>query len=220
VKRPNPFWQQFTSFVEPMKLFGAINSLAQVLLKFTSPGVPDVYRGTEVWDLSLVDPDNRRPVDYDARQQALAELLKYEHEGGLATLLEDILKNMADGRAKLWTTLRTLRFRREHNELFRRGMYTPLLASNHFREHVVAFARQLDDKAVITAVPRFTYTLMSGGQRLPIGEDVWKEAALKVPEHVHALENVLTGETLKAEDGQVLCREIFAHFPVALLTTP
>jgi (1->4)-alpha-D-glucan 1-alpha-D-glucosylmutase len=219
-KRPNPFLQQFTSFVEPLKFFGAINSLAQVLLKITSPGVPDVYRGTELWDLSLVDPDNRRPVDYEVRQQALAELLKREHEGGIVPLLDDMLKNIADGHAKLWTTMRALRYRREHNELFRRGSYIPLFASNHLREHVVAFARQLADKTVITAVPRFAYTLMNGEPRFPLGHAVWKDAVLKIPEHVHTLENVLTGEKLTAVTGELLCREIFAQFPVALLTAP
>jgi (1->4)-alpha-D-glucan 1-alpha-D-glucosylmutase len=219
-KRPNPFFQQFASFVEPLKLFGAINSLAQVLLKITSPGVPDVYRGTEFWDLSLVDPDNRRPVDYDARQQALSELLRREHEGGIFSLLEDMLKSLQDGRTKLWTTMRALRFRRDHSDLFRRGNYIPLFASNHFREHVVAFARQLSGKSVIVAVPRFAYTLMNGEQRLPLGVEAWKDAVISVPDNIHGVENVMTGETLNAQHGQLLCREVFARFPVALLSTP
>lgn len=219
-KRPNPFWQQMSGFVELLKLFGAINSLAQVLLKLTSPGVPDIYRGTEFWDLSLVDPDNRRPIDYEARQQALAELLKREHEDGSFALVEDLLENIADARAKMWTTMRALRFRRDNTDLFRRGSYAPLFASDHFREHVVAFARQLGDKTAITAVPRFAYTLMNAEQRFPIGDDVWKDAVLKIPDHVHTLENVLTGEIVTASNGQLLCREVFARFPVALLATP
>jgi (1->4)-alpha-D-glucan 1-alpha-D-glucosylmutase len=170
-----------------------------------------------LWDFSLVDPDNRRPVDYDVRQKALSELLDRAHEGGTLSLLEDMLQNLEDGRAKLWTTLRALRFRRDHNEIFRRGNYTPLFAANHFREHVVAFARQLAGKAVIVAVPRFAYTLMNGEQRFPMGHEAWKDATLTVPENVHRLENVITGETLTVEHGQLLCREVFGSFPVALL---
>jgi len=215
----NLFLADFCAFNRRIVRFGLLNVLSQTLLKLTAPGVPDIYQGNELWDFSLVDPDNRRPVDYGARQQAVGELLKREHEGDLSSLLIDMLQNIGDGRAKLWTTMRALRFRREHNELFRRGTYTPVFASNHFREHVVAFARQLQEKTVITAVPRFTYTLMNGEQRFPLGEDVWKDAALKVPEHVHTLENVLTDATLHAKDGHVLCREVFARFPVALLTT-
>lgn len=219
-KRPNLFWQQFTSFVEPLKRFGALNSLAQVLLKITSPGVPDVYRGTELWDLSLVDPDNRRPVDYVTRQRDLAELLRREHEAGISPLLRDMLEDFRNGRAKLWTTMRALRFRREHNDLFRRGSYVPLFASAHFREHIVAFARQLGEKTAITAVPRFAYTLLNGEARFPLGQETWKNATIKVPDHVRSVENLLTGEMIKVEGGVLLCREVFAHFPVALLTTP
>jgi (1->4)-alpha-D-glucan 1-alpha-D-glucosylmutase len=216
-KRPNPFLLQFESFVEPLKFFGAINSLGQVLLKITSPGVPDVYRGTEFWDLSLVDPDNRREVDYDVRQKALSELLHHEHEGGVFSLLEDMLRNISDGRAKLWTTMRALRFRRENNEIFRRGNYTPVFAANHFREHVVAFARQLNGKTVIAAIPRFACTLMNGERRFPLGANVWQDGFVEVPEKINRLENVMTGEILTAENGLLLCREVFASFPVALL---
>jgi (1->4)-alpha-D-glucan 1-alpha-D-glucosylmutase len=203
--------------LKPVQFFGAINSLAQVLLKITSPGVPDVYRGNEFWDFSLVDPDNRRPVDYDVRQRALSELLRREHERGMFSLLEDMLQNMEDGRLKLWTTMRALRFRREHNEIFRRGNYMPLFASNHFREHVVAFMRQLGNKIMIVAVPRFAYTLMNGESRFPMGPEVWKDAMLTVPESVHEVENVMTGEKLTIDNGQLLCREVFRSFPVALL---
>ena len=219
LKRPNPFLQQFEAFVKPMQFFGVVNSLAQVLLKITSPGVPDLYRGTEFWDFSLVDPDNRRPVDYDARQKALSELLRREHEGGISSLVEDMLQHLEDGRLKMWTTLRALRLRREHNEIFRRGTYTPLFASSQFREHVVAFARQLNGKTVIAAVPRFAYTLLNGEQRFPVGPDVWTDASLAVPENVRQMENVMTGETLTADHGQLLCREVFRSFPVALMTS-
>jgi (1->4)-alpha-D-glucan 1-alpha-D-glucosylmutase len=218
-KRQNPFLHQFEGFLKPLQFFGAVNGLAQALLKITSPGVPDVYRGTEFWDFSLVDPDNRRPVDYDTRQKALSELLRHEHEGGVHPLLQDLLKNFVDGRVKLWTTLRALRFRRDHNEIFRRGSYIPLFASNHFREHVVAFARQLVGKTVIVAVPRFAYTLLDGEQRFPIGPEVWKDARLTVPENVSELQNVMTGETLSAENGQLSCGEVFGSFPVALLAS-
>ncbi len=217
-KRPNPFLQQLEKFMQPVKFFGALNSLAQVLLKLTSPGVPDVYRGTEFWDFSLVDPDNRRPVDYDGRQQALRELLANHDD--LGSLCADMLANLHDSRAKMWTTARALRFRREHDELFRRGSYTSLYASGELREHVVSFARQLGSKSLIVAVPRFLHTLMKGEMRAPLGVEVWHDATIRLPEQVEGgFVNVMTGERICAHDGQLLCREVFGHFAVGLLAS-
>ncbi|HXO94798.1 MAG TPA: malto-oligosyltrehalose synthase, partial [Candidatus Acidoferrum sp.] len=114
-----------------LKVFGAVNSLAQLVLKVTSPGVPDFYQGSEMWDLSLVDPDNRRPVDYALRTHALDEMLRVADIGGELALCREMTDTLEDGRIKLWTTHRALATRAELPEVFRRGEYLPLTANGN-----------------------------------------------------------------------------------------
>jgi (1->4)-alpha-D-glucan 1-alpha-D-glucosylmutase len=219
-KKQNAFLQRMEKFLPPVMFFGSINGLAQVLLKITSPGVPDVYRGCEFWDFSLVDPDNRRPVDYETRQQALAELLSYDDRAKANGFFGNLLENFQDSRVKLFTTVRALRFRRDNPELFRHSEYIPLFVNGPLREHLVAFARRREGRVAITVVPRFSYTLMKGEMRAPLGEEAWQDAELEVPEGTgNQLTNVLTGERVEVRNGRILCREVFSNFPLALLTT-
>jgi len=216
--RRNFFRQEIERFLPPIMFFGAINSLAQTLLKLTVPGMPDLYQGNEVWDFSLVDPDNRRPVDYASRKRSLEALdAAAANAGNLLPLAGDLLANWRDGGVKLWTTIRALRFRREHRELFQFGSYMPLMATTGKAEHVVAFAREYKGEAAVVAVPRLAYTLMRGQMTPPLGE-VWGATDLALPWGCDELGNVFTGEKLAAAaDHTLLCREIFAHFPIALL---
>jgi (1->4)-alpha-D-glucan 1-alpha-D-glucosylmutase len=217
-KRPNHFLLQLQQFMPRIFFFGAINGLAQVLLKAASPGVPDIYRGCESWDFSLVDPDNRRPVDYAVRQRTLGELLKQAADDDIVQLCEDMIRNLNDGRAKMWATMKSLRFRREHPDLFGGGSeYLPLLADRDSREHLIAFARRSGTKFATALAPRFAYTLMKGSIAAPLG-NAWGNSELQLPEDSPSeFQNVLTGELVNAHDGRLLCREVFAHFPVALL---
>ena len=137
----NRFLADFRSLHATVAHFGAFNALSQTLLKLTSPGVPDIYQGSEIWDFSLVDPDNRRPVDYDLRAWWLGELVN--PPGSRADLARALVDSKADGRIKLYLTHRALRFRRDHAELFRAGSYVPLEATGDAGEHIVAFARAL-----------------------------------------------------------------------------
>jgi (1->4)-alpha-D-glucan 1-alpha-D-glucosylmutase len=218
--RQNSFLQQIQAFVRPVAFFGAMNSLAQRLLMITSPGNPDIYQGTELWDFSLVDPDNRRPVDYSIRQRLLTELDRRAEAGDLLSLCAELLQDFHDGRIKLWTTMQALRFRRDRRELFQAGKYTPLQAAGAKRENLVAFAREHNAQVVIVAVPRFTYELSGGAQRAPLG-DVWNSTEIPVPSRTaEFLENVFTGERVRVTPNRtLLCREVFAHFPVALLSS-
>src|SRR5262249_3842409 len=222
-RRENPFVSLMEQFMPPVAFFGAINSLEQTLLKLTSPGSPDMHQGTDLWDFSLVDPDNRRPVDYDTRREFMKELYSAQ-SGDLNILCEDLLRNYHDGRIKMWTIMPTLRFRRHNPELFRYSTYLPLEVTDK-QEHVCAFARTLPGpqhtkhSSVIVIVPRLSYTLMRGKIQAPLGE-VWEQAELKLPENLpsSSFENVYTGEKLqRTEAGTLLCREIFARFPVAVL---
>jgi (1->4)-alpha-D-glucan 1-alpha-D-glucosylmutase len=206
------------NFLPPVMFFGAINSLAQVLLKLTCPGIPDIYQGTELWNFSLVDPDNRRPVDFGLRRRLLAELLTRAEQGDLAALCDELVREYRDGRVKLWTTLRTLRFRREHRQLFQTGRYVRLDAELDKQEHVFAFAREQEWEMAVVVVPRFAYTLMKGEVQPPLAT-AWGEAQVALPPHApNEFVNEFTGEIVrKTATGALLCREVFARFPVALL---
>jgi len=215
--KTNLFLDSLQKFLPPLMYFGCINSLSQTLLKLTCPGVPDIYQGQEMWNFSLVDPDNRRPVDFDRRVRAAEELQTRAATEGLSSICRELLRNYRDGRIKLWVTMRTLNFRRGHQEVFLRGSYLPLETSHGGEEHVVAFARQYAGKMAITAVPRLSYSLIKGKEDPPIGA-VWGDLELRLPKEAigKRLRNVLTGEVLPAGPS-FLCREIFASFPVALL---
>jgi (1->4)-alpha-D-glucan 1-alpha-D-glucosylmutase len=200
--------------------FGAINSLAQRVLMLTSPGNPDIYQGTELWDFSLVDPDNRRPVDYALRERLLTELDRKAEAGNLPALCAELLENYQDGRIKLWTTMQALRLRRDRRDLFHPGRYRPLPAIGLKHQHVVAFAREQHNHVAIVAVPRLSYTLAGGSLRAPLGE-LWEVTELPVPPRcAEFLENIFTGEKIRVtQQRTLLCREVFAHFPVALLVS-
>ncbi len=217
-RRPSSFRPLLESFLPPVMFFGAINSLAQTLLKITSPGIPDTYQGTELWDFSLVDPDNRRPVDFELRRRLLGDLLNRARSGRLIELCDELLGGYEDGRIKLWTTMRALNFRRDNAALFQVGSYLPLAATRGKEEHVVAFAREHDWRMAVVAVPRYSCTLMNGEMRAPLG-DVWGETGVQLPPQApHEFVNVFTGETLApSAERSLLCRELFARFPVALL---
>jgi (1->4)-alpha-D-glucan 1-alpha-D-glucosylmutase len=215
---PNQFLAQIENFVSPLIFFGAINSLSQTLLKITAPGVPDTYQGNEIWDFSLVDPDNRRPVDYHLRQSMIHDISsRAQDRGSLSALCDDLLAHFDDGRIKLWTTMRALNFRREHAPLFQTGAYVPLDAVGEKADHVIAFARERHGGSAVTLVPRFAYTLMKGQVVAPVGA-AWGETELAVVRASTDYENVFTGEVVKSSNARtLLCREVFAHFPVALL---
>jgi len=165
----NKFIPAFLPVAKEIARLGAINSLTQTLLKLTSPGVPDIYQGNEIWDYSLVDPDNRRPVDYNRRREMLQ---------GLPTAAPgELTQTWPDGRIKMFLTQRMLRFRREHTDLFQRGEYLPLCASGTFAECCFSFARHLADKWIVVIAPR----LSSRVGFPPIGEQ-WQETTIEFPE--------------------------------------
>ncbi len=208
------FVETLEELMPALRLFGAVNSLAQVVLKIASPGVPDFYQGTEMWDLSLVDPDNRRPVDYAMRQRALEELREQATSQGELAVCRDVLDRLGDGRVKLWTVHRALGLRNRMADTFRRGDYVPVTATNGFAEHVIGFTRE---KRVLAVVPRYAYSLMDGKARLPLS-NAWGRAELIVPEMAGAaLENVFTGEWVRVStEGRLPLGQVFAEFPVAM----
>ena len=191
------FLADLRSFAQRIGKLGILNSLSQTLLRLTLPGVPDTYQGTELWDLSLVDPDNRRPVDYDGRWSALATLDTAN--------ARDLMAKPEDGRVKLFVTSRALRLRRERPGLCTEGEYAPLTATGERAEHLFAFARSHVGGQVVVAVPRLVATLSEGG---------WKDTRLALPS-ANGWRNVFTGEEWRGES--VTAAELFAAFPLALL---
>ncbi len=176
----NYFLRQMQDFVPRIAFFGAINSLAQAVLKITAPGVPDIYQGNELWDFSLVDPDNRRSVDFSLRERMLAELNSASKSNSPAEFCGELLQNYDDGRIKMWTTTRALCLRRDEPLLFQLGSYTALSGTGDKREHLVGFAREHEGRMAIVAVPRLACTLMRGELRPPLGE-AWGRTELELP---------------------------------------
>lgn len=214
-----PFVLSLQRMMPPLRLFGALNSLSQLVLKIASPGVPDFYQGSELWDLSLVDPDNRRPVDYRLRGGYLDAMRETAAAKGAAALCRELLENFADGRAKLWTTHRALGLRSREQELFRHGEYLPVEAAGVNPEHVIAFLRRAPagGRSVLAVLPRFACTLMAGKAQFPL-EKAWGNARLQLPVPGERFTNVFTDETLTVDaGGRLPLTAIFSSFPVALL---
>ncbi|MFP5348467.1 MAG: malto-oligosyltrehalose synthase [Gammaproteobacteria bacterium] len=213
----NLFLEDFLPFQARVARYGLYASLSQVLLKFTIPGVPDIYQGNELWDFSLVDPDNRRPVDYARRDRLLAEIERIG-DADRARFARSLLDTLEDGRAKLYVTWRALTLRRAKSSVFRDSDYVPLKADGPLAEHVFAFARRAGDWAAIVVAPRWFARL---GAREPIGP-VWAGNVIEAPLAAgQAYRNMLTGETLSptSRDGGQGLRldQVLGRFPVALL---
>lgn len=216
------FRTDFEPFAARIGRLGMWNSLSQTLLKLTSPGVPDVYQGTELWDFSLVDPDNRRPVDYELRQRLLRELDQQVGEFNDRTAFaEELVGHACDGRIKQFVTATALRLRRSLPELFTIGEYLPLEVRGSRSSHVCAFARRWQDHAAIVVVPRLVGTLLGETGAAPIGSDVWLDTSISLPRPIanSHLRDVFTGRFIApSQDGELLVSEVLKRFPVGALT--
>jgi (1->4)-alpha-D-glucan 1-alpha-D-glucosylmutase len=221
----DPFLHDLLAFQRRLAFFGYFSGLAQLLLKLTCPGVPDFYQGTELWDFSLVDPDNRRPVDYQLRRELVTQLRSRIEQLGsdLRPLTRELLADLPDGRSKLYLIFRTLNLRRAHQALFAHGSYQPLEASEEKAEHVCAFTRSLGAMTILVAVPRLVVRLTGGDEQPPLGSPIWRKTRLALPpgEIEQTYHNLYTGELLTVDRGEdapsLPLAKVFRHFPVALL---
>jgi (1->4)-alpha-D-glucan 1-alpha-D-glucosylmutase len=206
------FWESFWPFHANVERLGAFGSLAQVVLKLCAPGVPDLYQGTEAWNLRLVDPDNRVPVDYGRRAQAVAEAReRWEQREQLGV---ELLEQWRDGRIKVFVTHACLQARRRRPALFAEGDYQPLDLDGPLAEHAVAFARTGPDGWAIALAPRLVGAL---GGAAPVG-GVWWETALLLPDDAPTrFVDALSGRELEATGGRLRLADVLARFPVALL---
>jgi (1->4)-alpha-D-glucan 1-alpha-D-glucosylmutase len=211
------FLRDFTRFQRLIAHYGHFTSLSQVLLKIASPGVPDFYQGSELWDFSLVDPDNRRPVDYDGRIRMLAELKRRETATGPLELIRELLQSWTDGRIKLYLIYCCLNYRRNNREVFDRGDYLPLEARGARARHVCAFSRNTDNSTVVAAAARFFATLAPERGTLPLGESAWGDTVLSLGA-TGSYRNIITGERVEADaTGSVPLARLFGSLPLALL---
>jgi (1->4)-alpha-D-glucan 1-alpha-D-glucosylmutase len=221
----NRFLSDLQAFQRRVAFFGRWNSLSQVLLKLTCPGVPDIYQGTELWDLSLVDPDNRRPVDFGVRQGLLSGLKGSIEKSGenLVPLARELLENSWDGRIKLYLIYRTLQARRRAPKVFSEGSYRPLEGEGEKKDHFCAFARTFQEDSFVVGVPRLVVGLLGGREEPPLGESAWKDTWVRVPEEWvgRKYRNLFTGEELGVRNGDrgagFFLGDLFRNFPVALL---
>ncbi len=216
----SPFLEDFREFQARLAYLGALNSLSQVLLKIASPGVPDFFQGTELWDLTLVDPDNRRPVDFHQRVEMLRDLRRREVRGPIP-LIHQLLSHWETGAIKMFVTYKALNFRKIHQNIFLKSEYLPLWGEGENRERVVALARRQEQDWVVAVAGRFFAGLVADRQ-LPVGHRVWGKGRLILPpEAPGEWRNIFTGEVLTAsrdqESWSLPLGSVFQHLPVALL---
>lgn len=223
----NPgFREAWSAWVAPIARVGLWTSLSQVALKLLAPGVPDFYQGTEVWDFSLVDPDNRRPVDYPYRLGLMADIARYDAAppAERAAWLQGLCAEPDDGRIKMCLTRTLLRLRRAHPDLFDHGAYLPLAVTGAGASHLVGFAREIAGRWLIVVVPRCYWAITRGAERLPLGAEAWGDTAVECPPESLGvgLADVFTGEPLTppGQAGRFWAADLLRTFPIAVLMGP
>jgi (1->4)-alpha-D-glucan 1-alpha-D-glucosylmutase len=217
----NRFLNDFVPFQRRVARIGLWNSLSQTLLKLACPGVPDIYQGNELWDFNLVDPDNRRPVDYIRRQQ-MFECVRSRVSAPDESSISRLLETPEDGRIKLYLIWRTLGLRQQQPNLFQQGEYLPLAVAGAKADHVIAFARKFDNTSVLVVVPRLVASLLNDSDLPPIGAQIWEDTHVLLPFCAgrEQCNNVFTGKVqeLTKTDGhtKIGVSAALAECPVAL----
>lgn len=217
------FRDSFLEFERRVAHAGLYTSLAQLAIKIGAPGVPDFYQGTELWTFTLVDPDNRRSIDYQHRRALLAELDSSLERSGAADVAGAVMRSPLDDRLKLFATTMMLRFRRSHRALFEAGAYEAADADGSRRDHVFGFVRALEGEHVLVVVPRLVASIVPDADAAPIGERVWGDTRIITPRAPASgcYHNVFTNRCVQAQNeaGRVTLRaaDVFDQFPIAVL---
>jgi (1->4)-alpha-D-glucan 1-alpha-D-glucosylmutase len=220
-----PFLASFVPLQRRVAWFGMLGSLAQLVIRIGSPGVPDIYQGSELWNLSMVDPDNRRPIDFEHRRRLLADLDNLHRAvGGRAGCeqLQELIEGWTDGRIKMYTLVTALKLRRTRSALFLEGRYEPLAAADD-SPHVVAFTRRHNGDEVVVMVPRFVATLCQGVAGSLPGTEEWRTVGVRLPSRLAnaQMRNLFTGEAVTPSAGsrgaRLLAADVFCRWPVAVL---
>jgi (1->4)-alpha-D-glucan 1-alpha-D-glucosylmutase len=213
----NAFLKDFAAFHERVAYYGMLNGLSQTLLRIFSPGIPDLYQGSELWDLRLVDPDNRQPVNF-VKRQALLNSIRNGVADGALSFSSELIKNWHDGRIKLYVIWKALTFRREHRALFDRGDFEAVDVAGMRKRNVVAFRRRYRSEQALVVVPRWlASTNHSSDENI-----LWGDTRIRLSSPAPKLwRNVLTGEGVKVNGRKhhyLSVASLLENFPVALLT--
>jgi (1->4)-alpha-D-glucan 1-alpha-D-glucosylmutase len=213
------FLEDFATLQQFVARVGVLNSLSQTLIKLTAPGVPDVYQGTELFEFSLADPDNRRQVDYEHRRKMLAEMKRDSETQCVKAYAKSLSESTEDGRIKLYLIWKALGLRKQFPALFEKGSYLPLVTNGEHAHRCVAFARIHENRASITVVPRLAAEII-GLDSKPFG---WGDTKIEIPELLQqrTFQNLFTSERISGLDHDQCCiaiSELFKAFPVALLS--
>ncbi len=211
----NVFLDDFLDFHRYSSFYGMFNSLSQTIIKLSAPGVPDFYQGAELWDFNLVDPDNRRPVDYSLRKDLLKTIKAKESES-TDSLFDYLFSSMHSGAVKLFTINKILKARRENRELFEAGRYSRLKAGGIHKNSIISFMRRFEDEALIIAVPRFLTGIVEP-EKLPLGKKIWGNTCLKIPFAFKNVKNLLTDESISWEDEPEIGL-LMDKFPAVILS--
>lgn len=206
LEREGSFFTRFEKFLEKIADHGIVNSLSQLVLKFTCPGIPDVYQGCELWDLSLVDPDNRRAVDYRKRMEMLEQI-----SSGIS-----LWDHRYEGTIKLWLTQALFQLRRQQPALFTSGSYIPLETEGSYKDHIMAFARIYRRQMLVVIIPLHT-AVISKEQGVSVREIDWKDTYVQLPEGAHEeWDHILVPEK-KQQHKRFEVADLFSEFPFAIL---
>jgi malto-oligosyltrehalose synthase len=212
-----PFWASFEKFHKRVADFGVVNSLSQVILKFTTPGIPDIYQGTELWDFSLVDPDNRRPVDYDLRQRLMNELeaqVDEEHH----SLMSHLWENRYSAKIKLWLTYQLLNNRKQSADFFAAADYLPLTVNGKYADHILAYARHYQQQWYVVAIPLHLAAICYKQQCQVLDID-WEETRIVLPKDAPLEYEHLFSKIRNTYKQEITIKEIFKSLPMAVLKT-
>ena len=221
----NPFLNEFLPFHGMVAKYGMFNSLSTAVLKVAAPGVPDCYQGTELWDLTLVDPDNRVPVDYATRERMMADCVRLEQatDADRLATVNAWCASWEDGRIKMCVLSQALRHRRAQADLYLHGDYVPLASQGHFHSHLCAFARLHQDQAVVVLAPRFLASMEAEQQQRSSPDDRWRGTTVTVPSWKpgSVYRHLITGERFETTPygpHQVLSvGAVLRHCPVGFL---
>ncbi len=209
----NSFLKIFLPFQKKIAFYGISNSLSQTLLKITSIGIPDFYQGTELWDLNLVDPDNRRSVNFKKREIFLKQI---NNNKNILSLIKEISDCRKDGRIKLFLIQKALQAIKQNHSLFKHGQYLPLDVKGRYKDNIIAFGRCHEHKWSITIVQRFPTRLFNKDE-WPYNVEIWKDTLIVLPDNTPQIwENIITSQFMQGRE-KILVEKALKYFPVALL---
>jgi (1->4)-alpha-D-glucan 1-alpha-D-glucosylmutase len=215
----NQFLADFLPFQQRIARVAMWSSLSQTLLKLVCPGVPDVYQGNELWDLSLVDPDNRRPIDYDRRRRVLEKVRKLGSAPDPLSI-RCMIEQPQSGAVKTYVISKALCVRKQCPDLFQKGEYLSLEIKGAKANHLVAFVRRLDGRSLLVVAPRLIATLLGDSTVPPIGPNLWQDTNIHLPNWAssQSYRNIFTDEVFHiSQSGDAIAvSELLGKFPVGL----